>query len=60
MRDTLRERIEKIKDFRPIDDTFFEVLADDIPFCQEMLRVILEDEKLVVKSVTVQRMKRTW
>ncbi len=28
---------------------FFEVLADDIGVCQEMLRIILEDEKLIVK-----------
>lgn len=55
MGDTLEERIKKIKEFRPIDDTFFEVLADDAPFCQEILRVILEDNKLIVKSVTVQK-----
>lgn len=55
MKNTLEERIERIKEFRPIDDTFFEVLADDVPFCQEILRVILEDDKLIVKSVTVQK-----
>lgn len=50
---SLEEKVEKVKDLRPIDDVFFEVLADDIPFCQEMLRILLEDENLVVKDVTV-------
>ena len=49
---TLEEKIEQVKNFRPIDDTFFEVLADDIGVCQEMLRIILEDEKLIVKDGT--------
>ena len=31
---TLEEKIEQVKNFRPIDDTFFEVLADDIGVCQ--------------------------
>ena len=51
---SLEEKVEKVKDLRPIDDVFFEVLADDIPFCQEMLRILLEDENLVVKDVIVQ------
>ena len=55
---TLEEKIEQVKNFRPIDDTFFEVLADDIGVCQEMLRIILEDEKLIVKDVIVQSSKR--
>ena len=50
---TLEEKKEQVKNFRPIDDTFFEVLADDIGVCQEMLRIILEDEKLIVKDVIV-------
>lgn len=50
---SLEEKVEKVKDLRPIDDVFFEVLADDIPFCQEMLRILLEDENLVVKDVIV-------
>ena len=37
---------------------FFEVLADDIGVCQEMLRIILEDEKLIVKDVIVQSSER--
>ena len=50
---SLEEKVEKVKDLRPIDDVFFEVLADDIPFCREMLRILLEDENLVVKDVIV-------
>ena len=55
---TLEEKIEQVKNFRPIDDTFFEVLADDIGVCQEMLGIILEDEKLIVKDVIVQSSER--
>lgn len=55
---TLEEKAEKVKDLRPIDDVFFEVLADDIDFCQEMLQTILDDEKLVVTDVIVQSSKR--
>ena len=55
---TLEEKIEQVKNFRPIDDTFFEVMADDIGVCQEMLGIILEDEKLIVKDVIVQSSKR--
>ena len=55
---TLEEKKEQVKNFRPIDDTFFEVLADDIGVCQEMLRIILKDEKLIVKDVIVQSSER--
>ena len=47
-----------LEDFPPIDDAFFETLADDIAFCQEILRVILSDKKLVVEDVIVQNSKR--
>ena len=55
---TLEEKKEQVKNFRPIDDTFFEVMADDIGVCQEMLGIILEDEKLIVKDVIVQSSER--
>lgn len=55
---TLEEKREKIKELRPIDDVFFEALADDIKVCQEILRVILEDPKLTVEDVIVQSSKR--
>ena len=31
---TIEEKKKKVRDFRPIDDAFFEVLADDAGFCQ--------------------------
>ncbi len=49
------EMMERIQRLRPIDDAFFQVLADDAAFCQEILRVILQDDKLAVESVSVQR-----
>lgn len=56
MRDeiTIEEKVERVRDFRPIDDAFFEVLANDISFCQEMLRILLNDESLIVEDVIVQ------
>lgn len=47
--------LEVVKKLRPIDDACFEVIADDIAFCQEMLRIILSDGKLIVKDVVVQK-----
>lgn len=51
-------KMEKVKDFRPIDDVFFEVLAQNLEVCQEMLRVILEDDELIVNSVIKQSSER--
>ena len=55
---TLSEKIDKIKDFRPIDDVFFEVLAQDPKVCEEILQVILEDSELQVEDVIVQSSER--
>lgn len=55
---TLEQKKRKVQDFRPIDDVFFEVLANDVPFCEELLRTILEDQKLVVNDVIVQSSER--
>lgn len=55
---TLEEKEQKVKDLRPIDDVFFEVLVDDIEVCQEMLRIILSDVRLVVTDVIVQSSER--
>jgi predicted transposase/invertase (TIGR01784 family) len=55
---SLEQKIEKINRYRPIDDIFFEVLARDIPFDQEMLRLILDDEDLIVEDVIVQSDER--
>ncbi|MBR5596529.1 MAG: PD-(D/E)XK nuclease family transposase [Lachnospiraceae bacterium] len=49
-----QEKVEKVKDFRPIDDVFFEVLAQNPVVCQEILQVIMEDDKLVVNNVIIQ------
>lgn len=51
---TEQQKKEKVKDLRPIDDVFFEVLAQNIPVCQEMLRTIMEDEGLIVTDVVTQ------
>ena len=55
---TTAEKIEKVKDLRPIDDVFFEVLAREKDVCQEMLRTILEDNNLTVEDVVVQSSER--
>lgn len=55
---SVEQKIERINRFRPVDDVFFEVLAKDIPFDQEMLRLILGDKNLIVKDVIVQSDER--
>lgn len=55
---TAEEKIQRIKDFRPIDDVFFEIMADDTEVCQEILRVIMDDNKLIVDEVIVQSSKK--
>lgn len=57
----MENAIEKIKKLRPIDDVFFEKLIEDIGVCEEILRVILEDEHLEVISVVPQSsQKNLW
>lgn len=53
-----KEKINRVKEFRLLDDVFFEVFARDIPACQEILIVILDDEKLIVNDVIVQSSER--
>lgn len=55
---TIQEKMEKVKDLRPIDDVFFEVFANDTGVCEEMLRVILEDPNLIVTDVIVQNSEK--
>lgn len=55
---TIQEKKEKVRDLRPIDDVFFEVLAQNVSVCQEMLQTILEDTELVVTSVITQSDER--
>ena len=49
------EKVARIQKFRPIDDTFFEVLAEDKGVCEEILQVILEDSELTVLSLQTQK-----
>lgn len=55
---TTEEKIEQVKDLRPIDDVFFEVLAEDKDVCQEILRIIMDDDQLIVSDVIVQSSER--
>jgi len=55
---TEQQKREKVRDFRPIDDVFFEVLGRSIPVCQEMLRTIMEDDGLIVTDVVTQSSER--
>ena len=45
---------EEAKKLNPIDDLMFRKMAEDAEFCQEILRVILEDNKLIVLESTPQ------
>lgn len=54
MKLTYEEKRRRVQEFRPIDDTFFEVFANDVDVCQEILRVILQDPNMEVSSVSVQ------
>lgn len=50
-----KDKLARIQKFRPIDDTFFEVLAQDPRVCEEILRTILEDPELEVMEVQTQK-----
>ena len=54
MQDNYKKYLEIVKKLRPIDDVLFHKLAEDKGFCQELLRVILQDENLEVISNSVQ------
>ena len=45
---------EEAKKLNPIDDLMFRTMAEDKEFCEEILRVILEDEALTVLESTAQ------
>ena len=45
---------DEAKKLNPIDDLMFRTMAEDKEFCEEILRVILQDEKLVVLESTAQ------
>lgn len=57
----MSKTLEKVKKLRPIDDVFFEKIIEDKNVCEEILRVILEDDKLEVLSVMPQSsLKNLW
>lgn len=55
---SIKEKKERIKNFRPIDDVFFEVIAESEEVCEEILQTILEDKNLTVDNVIVQSSKK--
>ena len=46
--------MKEVGKLNPIDDIMFRKMAEEKAFCQEILRVILNDDKLVVLESTVQ------
>ena len=54
----MEAKLAAIRNFRPIDDVFFEVLARNPAVCQEILRTILEDPGLIVEESIVQSSQR--
>ena len=53
--ESYEDKVARIQRLRPIDDTFFEVLAQDPCVSEEILRTILEDPELKVVDVQTQR-----
>ena len=49
--DRIEELIKRVRQLRPIDDAMFKKLAESKAVCQEILRVILDDKKLIVEEV---------
>ena len=42
-----------VRQLRPIDDVFFEVMMEDSDACEELLQVVLENPLLRIKKETV-------
>ena len=45
---------DKMKYLNPIDDEFFKKMAEDKNFCQEVLRIVMEDPGLIVQELIPQ------
>lgn len=45
---------DKMKHLNPIDDEFFSKMAEDPNFCQEVLRIVMEDPGLIVQELIPQ------
>ena len=44
---------DKMKYLNPIDDEFFKKMAEDKNFCQEVLRIVMEDPGLITGEKAV-------
>ena len=55
-----KEKLKIIQRLRPIDDIFFEAIAEDPEVCEEILRVILEDPNLTVLEVITQSSEKKY
>ncbi len=52
-RKTDEKQLEIVKQLRPIDDSFFEVMMENPDACEELLQVVMENPKLRIKKETV-------
>lgn len=55
---TTETPLSKVQQLRPMDDTFFTKLAEDINFCQKLLQIVLEKPDLRVISTQPQKVLR--
>ena len=53
--DHMKENLETIRKLRLCDDDFFEKVMEDKDACQELLRVLMSDPKLLVVEAGVQK-----
>lgn len=51
---SLEEKREKVLNLRPIDDIFFEAIAEEREVCQEILQTIMQDKNLIVENSITQ------
>ena len=56
-RKTEERQLEIVRQLRPIDDCFFEVMMEDPDACEELLQVVLENPLLKIKKETVSGQK---
>ena len=56
-RKTEERQLEIVRQLRPIDDCFFEVMMEDPDACEELLQVVLENPLLRIKKETVSGQK---
>ncbi|MBU5430326.1 Rpn family recombination-promoting nuclease/putative transposase [Kineothrix sp. MSJ-39] len=56
-RKTEKRQLEIVRQLRPIDDCFFEVMMEDPDACEELLQVVLENPLLRIKKETVSGQK---